>query len=318
VRELDAIAVGDDGGGSGTDALALGELLARTTSSRLLVVRAVDDSGADDSAADAERLATEIDGVLAASSTSAEARVLTGAAAEALQQLAESDARVGTLVVGSTHRAGVGRVLPGSTAGRLLSGAPCSVAVAPRGYASNPRFDADTGPRAGGASSAKRPSLRPSEDLRVVDVGFDASPEAWLALDRAAALAGAARATMRVIAIDRPLPAAAPRHPAPMAGMAADDLQTKLHDAVAELPSELRTLAVFDRGDPAHHLLAQAEQGVDLLVLGSRGHGPLRSVVLGSVSTKMLASAPCPVIVTPRSSGARLAHAAQRASDPAR
>ena len=37
-----------------------------------------------------------------------------------------------------------------------------------------------------------------------------------------------------------------------------------------------------------------------LLVVGSRGYGPLRRVLLGSVSTELVRSAPCPLIVTPR------------------
>ena len=39
------------------------------------------------------------------------------------------------IVVGSTHTGRAGRVLPGSTAERLLHGSPCPVAVAPKGYA---------------------------------------------------------------------------------------------------------------------------------------------------------------------------------------
>ena len=41
----------------------------------------------------------------------------------------------GLIVVGSTHTGRAGRVLPGSTAERLLHGSPCPVAVAPKGYA---------------------------------------------------------------------------------------------------------------------------------------------------------------------------------------
>jgi len=34
--------------------------------------------------------------------------------------------------------------------------------------------------------------------------------------------------------------------------------------------------------------------------VGSRGYGPLRRVLLGSVSTELIRTAPCPVIVHPR------------------
>src|SRR5215218_2316022 len=56
-----------------------------------------------------------------------------GAHAHALQTLAEQeDADI--IVVGSSHTGRLGRVLPGSTAERLLHGAPCPVAVVPLGY----------------------------------------------------------------------------------------------------------------------------------------------------------------------------------------
>jgi nucleotide-binding universal stress UspA family protein len=35
-------------------------------------------------------------------------------------------------------------------------------------------------------------------------------------------------------------------------------------------------------------------------VLGSRGYGPLRSVILGSVSAAAVEGAACPIVVTPR------------------
>src|SRR5262245_52473750 len=44
----------------------------------------------------------------------------------------------GLIVVGSTHRGRAGRVLPGSTAERVLHGAECAVALAPKGYRRRP------------------------------------------------------------------------------------------------------------------------------------------------------------------------------------
>ena len=48
-------------------------------------------------------------------------------------KLTESDASI--VVIGSSSRSGLGKVLPGGTAQRLLSASPVSVAVAPNGYA---------------------------------------------------------------------------------------------------------------------------------------------------------------------------------------
>lgn len=47
-------------------------------------------------------------------------------------------------------------------------------------------------------------------------------------------------------------------------------------------------------------LLADAAADADLLVVGSRGYGPLRRVLLGSTSAGLVRSARCPVLVYPR------------------
>ncbi|WP_265581091.1 universal stress protein [Methanofollis aquaemaris] len=51
-------------------------------------------------------------------------------------------------------------------------------------------------------------------------------------------------------------------------------------------------------GDPASEILATAEKvGADLIVIGSRGLGALKGVVLGSVSQKTAQLAACPVMI---------------------
>jgi len=60
----------------------------------------------------------------------------------------------------------------------------------------------------------------------------------------------------------------------------------------------LRTEAAI--GDPAQEILAIAErEDTDLLVVGKRGWGTLRGMLLGSVSQKLVSLARCPVIVVP-------------------
>lgn len=49
-------------------------------------------------------------------------------------------------------------------------------------------------------------------------------------------------------------------------------------------------------GEPRNVLVARSE-GVDLLVVGSRGHGELTGMLLGSVSTYCVTHATCPVLV---------------------
>ena len=62
---------------------------------------------------------------------------------------------------------------------------------------------------------------------------------------------------------------------------------------------EVETTTSLTDGDPAAVLEAESGE-LDLLVLGSRGYGPLRSVILGSVSAAAVEGAACPIVVTPR------------------
>ena len=52
-------------------------------------------------------------------------------------------------------------------------------------------------------------------------------------------------------------------------------------------------------GDPAEALAAASEE-LDLLVCGARGHGPVRTVLLGGTSHALVRLASCPVLVVPR------------------
>src|SRR5581483_9446855 len=55
------------------------------------------------------------------------------------------------------------------------------------------------------------------------------------------------------------------------------------------------TKVVF--GDPADEIVREAESGYDLVVVGTRGLGPLAQHLLGSVSRRVAKRAPCPVLV---------------------
>jgi nucleotide-binding universal stress UspA family protein len=68
--------------------------------------------------------------------------------------------------------------------------------------------------------------------------------------------------------------------------------------ATAELPveSSVPVTTSVVQGYPARELLRAAE-GADLLVVGSRGHGELSGMLLGSVSLHCVTHATCPVVV---------------------
>ncbi len=148
----------------------------------------------------------------------ADCKVLIGtSAAKALHEAAE-EGRAGLLVVGSSRRSARGRVLAGAAA-RLLSGSPCPVAVAPRGW-------------------------EPHELPKSIGVAF-----------------------------------------------------RDTEDGRAEIESWV--------GEPVD-VLRRLTEHVDLLVCGSRGYGPVRAVLLGAVSRRIVTEARCPVAVLPRGRGSRL------------
>ena len=196
----------------------------------------------------------------------------------ALHGLAE---RIGAalIVVGSTHRGAIGRVLPGSTGERLMHGSPCPVAIAPRGYAAE-------GP------------------IRVVGVGYDASDESEAALRAACRVARTFNAHLRVI---RVFDATRVGTPALMTfpGYEAfnqdyeQDQRERLEQAVAALPNDVSAEAMFLSGRPGSELATQS-QDVELMIVGSRGYGPRAAVMLGGTTHTLIRDAACPVVVLPR------------------
>lgn len=51
-------------------------------------------------------------------------------------------------------------------------------------------------------------------------------------------------------------------------------------------------------GEPAEEIVDLARlEGYDMIVIGSRGFSPMKELLLGSVSNKVLHTAPCPVLV---------------------
>ncbi len=187
----------------------------------------------------------------------------------------------GLIVVGSTKRGRAGRVLPGSTAERVLHGAECAVALAPKGY-------------------RKRP-------VETVAVGFVDTLEGHAALAAAHELARRAGARLRAISVLHPsgeLDAAlAEGTPPPkshlLQGHHRAEHLAALDRAVASLPPGVEVESELHVDDPADVLLRVSEN-VDMLVCGSRGYGPIRSILLGGVSRRVVDGAHCPVLVLPR------------------
>ena len=201
----------------------------------------------------------------------------------ALYELA-SEEGAALIVVGSTHRGPIGRVLPGSVGQALLHGAPCAVAVAPRGY----------------AAREKRQVLR-------LGVAFDGSAEAWAAFETAVNLAERLHASLTVVTVAEP-----ERYGYAVGGsvLAAAELHNFEHEekqrvldlAMGRVPADLPVEGRLLTGSPGH-MLAEVSEEFDLMIAGSRGYGALKRTALGSVAGHLVNAGACPILVLPRGVG---------------
>ncbi len=218
-----------------------------------------------------------------------------GTPAAALHRVAAGESPL-LMVIGSSSRGELGRVSPGAVTDRLLHGSPCPVAVAPRGLALEAAGDSF---------------------LRVGCAYVDA-PDAQAALGAASAIARKAGAHLRVFVVMR---AAEPHamgvpmtagfdHEAPRRREGEAQLQHGLDAAGAGASGELLD------GDPPVALAAAATD-FDLLVCGSRGHGPLNTLFLGGTSHALVRRAACPVLIVPRGTEDALAEACRASPDGA-
>ncbi|WP_035772400.1 universal stress protein [Arthrobacter sp. Br18] len=135
------------------------------------------------------------------------------------------------------------------------------------------------------------------EGPRIV-VGVDGSEPSILALRLAAQLAPALEARVHAVSCWD--------FPPLFAGYLPPDFYTFegkatkiLHEALekafgAEPPPGMTT--ALERG-PAPATLVKAGADAQMLIVGRRGHGGIRGMHLGSVSTACVAHAPCPVLV---------------------
>ena len=72
--------------------------------------------------------------------------------------------------------------------------------------------------------------------------------------------------------------------------------RSMLDEVVAGAPSGIEIEKVVAHGSPADEILKRAGE-FDLIVMGSRGRGEVRSLLLGSVSHAVLQASPVPVLV---------------------
>jgi nucleotide-binding universal stress UspA family protein len=278
------IAVGYEGGDRARDALALARLLARGEAEITLIRVLVRHELLEEVAPEAvQRVAKERREKLAGETRAAASELPAGAitvladspAAGLERATAELDA--GLLVVGSSARVRAGQILAGGVALRLLHGAPFPIALPPAGFRQN------------------------EAPLRRVGVGYDGSPAAKAALELGVRLAQEHGAAIEIIAVAsyeytdpefEVLPGGAGE------GKQEDELERAVEAATRRFSAIVRVKSWVGPGDPAVILNDRARE-LDFLVVGSRQHGPVSGVLLGSVTSELVLSAPCPLLVTP-------------------
>ena len=303
---LDRIVVGYAGDQAGRDAVALAGKFAAACKGRLTVVFPYHPLLARQASEQAqERVRTEVETLLGEIESSGGLGEPTyhwtssSWPIHALHELADYEAA--QLIVFGAAREDLGDHLHVSLMERMVHGAPCAVAVAPAGYA-------PPAPHAPAATVAPEglPVAARHHELSRIGVGFSSSQEGRAAVRLARELAGLTGAVVRVIAGAGLEPALASY------AFSSPALEEVENEICAETEQTLarvcRELSAGDgvpvehetiRGDPASVLIERTAE-LDLLVLGSRAYGPLRHVLLGSVSARVMREARCPVLVVPR------------------
>jgi nucleotide-binding universal stress UspA family protein len=261
---------------TGPDAIKLAKRLgAETAQLTLGHVYAGDErvwrgSNADYDASARARAAELLDAVRQATGVEARTRVVgASSVGHGLHEIADS-AGADLLVVGSSRRGLLGRVLLGDDTRDALNGAPCAIAIAPQGYAAR--------------------GVHASE----IGVGYNGSVESQHALEVARALAkewAVKLSAFETVSLPSYMFAG---------GMAL--IEEPLDDLVAEARARLQALGVEGHaayGRPSEEL-AVYSASLDLLVVGSRDFGPIGRLVHGSTTQQLARLARCPLLVLTR------------------
>ncbi|HEX5858183.1 MAG TPA: universal stress protein [Microbacterium sp.] len=138
-------------------------------------------------------------------------------------------------------------------------------------------------------------------------VAFDGSPHAQQALTEAIEMAQTNRGTLTVISVaPEPSVWAMSGYDVPidvdrMSKQFEREYQLMLDRAVSRIPGDLPVTKILRQGAPGREIAGEANAGDhDLVVMGSRGRGELRSLLLGSVSHRVLQASHVPVLVVHR------------------
>ena len=274
------IVVGVDGRDGGRDAVALARLLGAAGGKLTLAYVVARDTHAHrgtngaPEASDGRRAEALLEAVRGETGVDAQLRWYgSSSVGRGLHELCEV---IGAdlLVVGSSRRGLPGRALIGDHTSAALNGAQCAIAIAPSNYSQQPG------------------------ETREIGVGYDGSPESEHALSVARTLAAAWAAKLSALEAVS-LPSYAFVGPG-AADNASQHLVEDARERIAGLGG-VEPHAAY--GQPAEEL-ALYSASLDLLIVGSRGYGPVGRLIHGSTSQQLAHTARCPLLVLTRAADA--------------
>ena len=211
-------------------------------------------------------------------------------------------------VVGARGHGGFAERLLGTVSATLPAYSRCPTVVVPFRLEHEGALVPGSGvPLTDGQSTDDGPPTDVVRRFGRVVVGVDGSAGSDAAMVQGAAQARAIGADLLVVhalAADRwtRLPWT-PVHPdrETLLAAAGDDLASRVEPLRASAPDVTITSRAVDGGAP--RALAELSETADLVVVGSRGRGGFRGLLLGSTSQAVLRSAYCPVLVVGAQAG---------------
>jgi nucleotide-binding universal stress UspA family protein len=131
-------------------------------------------------------------------------------------------------------------------------------------------------------------------------VAVDGSDHSLKAAKLAGDLARLSSGTLRVVTVYEEVPSylGEPNlsQMIAMRSKKAEEVVDKAIKQIGEIPGACETEILS--GDPAESILQVVDAfDIDLIIMGTRGQGSIKSLLLGSQSHKVLSAAPCPVLV---------------------